>query len=135
MDSNFILINEKQSYFNPIKSLKLSNNTLPTHVVNKTINKTQPCKTFAFGVSIYAAKANAIAPLIKPEYHTIYNSLIFKGNFLLKMCAIQGAKNIVKNRANARTPIIIKENIQGTDEKGISNVVIPRYANTNASAK
>jgi|APCry1669189000_1035189.scaffolds.fasta_scaffold243190_1 hypothetical protein len=51
------------------------------------------------------------------------------------MCAIQGAKNIVKNRAKARTPIIIMENIHGIEEKGISNVVIPRYANTNASAK
>ncbi len=45
-------IKKRVQYFNPIKSLKLSNNTLPTQVVNKTINKTQPYKTFAFGVSI-----------------------------------------------------------------------------------
>ncbi len=62
------MIKENNLYFSPTYSLKLSKSTLPTHVVNNTIKSTEPWIIYALGVTIYAESANAIAPLISPEY-------------------------------------------------------------------
>lgn len=43
--------------------------------------------------------------------------------------------NTVKNLANANTNISNNEKPHGIDDAGISSVVMPKYANTNASAK
>lgn len=51
---------------------------LPTQVVTKTINKTHPLISIAFSLLISNESANAIAPLINPEYQTTYNSFIFR---------------------------------------------------------
>ena len=48
---------------------------------------------------------------------------------------MQGKKKMVTNLANAITSIIKVEKTHGIDLNGICKVVIPRYANTNASAK
>ena len=65
------------NYFNPMHYEKLSNRIDPTQVVANTINKTHPWSCKLFLVYIVTDKANAITPLMSPEYHTTYNSLKF----------------------------------------------------------
>ena len=65
------------NYFKPMHCEKLSNRIDPTQVVANTINSTHPCNYKEFFVYIVTDKANAITPLINPEYQTTYNSLKF----------------------------------------------------------
>ena len=65
------------NYFKPMHCEKLSNRIEPRQVVNKTINKTHPYNYKEFLVSMVTDKANAMTPLINPEYQTTNSSLKF----------------------------------------------------------
>lgn len=57
-----------------MRLIKLSNKIEPKIVVINTITKTHPYIISLFAVFIVIQSANAITPLIKPEYQTTNNS-------------------------------------------------------------
>lgn len=57
-----------------MRPIKLSNKIEPKMVVIKTITKTHPYIISLLAVFIVIQSANAITPLIKPEYQTTNNS-------------------------------------------------------------